>query len=108
MGDKTPTVNPLDFIKYIKYAPLVVNIVGAVQAVFGPGDGATKKAAAIKALAGALAVTEGLSEKDLVDDAAFLALADELIELGVTLMKLQPRVESVAAHIRALKPKTAA
>jgi hypothetical protein len=102
-----PNINPLDFIKYIKYAPLVVQIVGAVQAIFGPGDGAAKKVAAVKALAGAVAVTEGVSEKDLVNDAAFLALADELIELGVTLMKLQPRFESIAAQIRALKPKTA-
>lgn len=102
-----PQVNILDVIKYAKYAPLVIQIVGAVQAAFGPGDGATKKAAAIKALAGALSITEGISEKDLVDDAAFLALADELIELGVTLMKLQPKVESVAAKIRALKPNVA-
>lgn len=104
----TPSVNILDVIKYMKYAPLVMQIVGAVQAAFGPGQGEMKKAEAIKALAGALAITEGLSEKDLVNDVAFLALADELIELGVTLMKLQPKVETIAAHIRALKPKTAA
>lgn len=100
-------VNPLDFIKYIKYAPLVIQIVGAVQALKGPGDGPAKKDAAMQALAAALAITEGISEKDLVNDAAFMALASEMIELGVTLMKLQPKVEAIAAQIRALKPKVA-
>ena len=103
----TPTINMLDVIKYMKYAPMVMQIVAAVQITFGPGDGETKKAAAVKALAAALAISEGISEKDLVHDASFLALADDLIELGVTLMKLQPRVEQIAAHIRALKPKVA-
>ena len=56
----------------------------------------------------ALAMVEGITEKDLVNDAAFLSLADRLIELAVTLMKLQPEVEAVAAHIRALKPNPAA
>ena len=94
----------LDTIKYARFIPFVIQIVSAVQVLRGPGDGPAKKAAAMAIVASALALTEGISEKDLVNDAEFLALADELVELGVTLMKLQPRVEMVAARIRALKP----
>jgi hypothetical protein len=99
-----PKLNILDAIKLMKYAPLVLHIVGAVQATMGDSPGPEKLAAAKHGLAAALALTEGLTEKDLVNDDAFMDLAGELIELGVTLMKLQPKVEQIAAHIRALKP----
>ena len=83
---------------------VVDQIVSAIQAAMGPGDGASKKAAALKALAAALAIVEGVAEKDLLNDAEFLALADRLIELAVTLMQLHPEVEAIAARIRGLKP----
>lgn len=104
MPENKQQLNIIDAIKYARFIPLVIQIVSAVQAAMGPGDGASKKAAAIKALAAALALVEGVTEKDLLDDAAFLALADQLIELAVRLMHLQPEVEAVAANIRALKP----
>lgn len=101
---KTPQLNILDAVKYARFIPLVIQIVSAVQAVMGPGNGEEKKAAALKALAAALAIVEGVAEKDLLNDAEFLALADKLIALAVMLMKLQPEVEAIAARIRALKP----
>ena len=100
-----PAINILDAIKYARFIPIVIQIVSGIQALRGPGNGEQKKAEAIKLVAAALAMVEGIAEKDLVNDAAFLSLADRLIELAVTLMKLQPEVEAVAAHIRALKPK---
>jgi hypothetical protein len=99
-----PQVNFIDLIKYARFIPLVIQIVSAVQAAMGPGNGEQKKAAALKALAAALAIVEGIAEKDLLDDAAFLALADRLIELAVSMLKLQPEVESIAGRIRALRP----
>lgn len=96
----------LDTIKYARFIPVVISIVSAIQVLRGPGDGPSKKAAALAIVASALALYEGILEKDAVNDAEFIALADELIELGVTLMKLQPRVETVAARIRGLNPKT--
>lgn len=107
MADKTP-LNILDAIKYARFIPLVIQIVSAVQALRGPGDGAAKKAEALRLVAAALALTEGLLEKDVLNDEAAMALADKLIELAVQLLHLQPEVEAIAAKIRALTPKTAA
>lgn len=91
-------------MKYAKYIPLVIQIVSAVQAFMGDAPNDEKHAKAKQALAAGLALVEGISEKDLANDAAFNELADDLITLGVDLMKLQPRIEEIAAHIRNLKP----
>lgn len=98
----------LDTIKYARFLPLIVQVVSAIQVLRGTGDGPAKKAAALAIVASALALTEGISEKDFVNDEEALALADELVELGVDMMKLQPRVERIAARLRAVKPKAVA
>ena len=103
MADE-PKINFLDAIKYARFIPLVVQAVTGEQALMGPGDGAAKKAAAMKIVIAALAITEGVAERDLVNDEAALALASRLIELAVQLLQLQPEIERIAANIRALKP----
>jgi hypothetical protein len=40
-----------------------------------------------------------------VNNEAFLAIADKLIELAVGMLQLQPQVEKIAADVRALRPK---
>lgn len=98
-------ISIVDALKYMKLMPEVIKIVGGIQVALGPGDGPTKKAAALKAVAAVMAVVEGVAEKDYVNDAAALAIADHLIELAVQMMQFQPAIENLAKQVRALRPQ---
>ncbi len=99
-------MNILEALKYAKYLPEIIAIVASLEATFGPGTGAQKKAAALQAIAALLQLGEKATGKDLVNDEAFLALASKLIELAVGMMKLQPDLVAIANDVRDLKPPT--
>ena len=65
---------------------LIPQVIAAVEAaISGSGAGAQKKTAAMEAVMTALAIAEGITRKDLIDNGAAMDAIDHLIDDAVAL-----------------------
>lgn len=79
----------------------LTQLVGAVEQLKGPGNGAAKKDAVILAFTSSLAMAEGLSASDLLNDAAFVAAVSNAIDAIVA-------AENVVDNLKRLRTPEAA
>lgn len=93
----------LDFMDILKIATAVPAIVKSVQEAFGHKSGAERKAAAMDAATQIVAVTNGVTKKEVLDDAGVQALLSEAIEIGVQQMKLTARMKEIEALVAKAK-----
>lgn len=87
----------------IQLATAIPSIVKNIQKVFGHGQNEEKKQAAIDAATEIVATTEGVTKRDVFNDAGVQALLNEGIELGVTIMKAEHRLLEIQHLVRAAK-----
>ncbi len=81
----------------MKYFGLAQTVVEGVQTIFGKGNGAEKKAAAMDALSASIAVYEGIINKDHINDPVVLSIMSDLIEL---VLKSKKDIEDMEARLR--------
>jgi hypothetical protein len=89
----------IDFNKVVGLAPLVAGLVRTAQQLLKPG--AAKKAIVIAQVKALLPVVEGVTEKDLVDDAAFNAALSSLIDLEKATLAARAHLAAVIEDIKA-------
>lgn len=87
----------------VQLATAVPSIVKKVQDAFGHKSGAERKAAAMSAAADVVAVTNGITQKEVLDDAGVSALLSESIEIGVQIMKLEARLKQIDELVKAAR-----
>lgn len=93
----------LDLGQILTVATAVPGIVKNIQAAFGHHSGAEKKAAAMDAAASIVAATNGIAKEEVLNDQGVSALLSEAIELGVTIMKAEQRLEEIKGLIQGAK-----
>ncbi len=93
----------LNLGQIITLGQFVPGIVTGVQRIFGKESGAAKKAAAMQAGRDAIALIEGVSGKDLVNDEKALSLLSRMIEIGVQQRKLAEEMAQLDDQFRALR-----
>jgi hypothetical protein len=67
---------------------MIPELVTSVQATFPSGTGAQKKEVVLKTVLATLQITEGISQRDFLNDEEFMDAVDDYIEAQVKLMKL--------------------
>ena len=92
----------LDIGQIFNIATQIPGIVKSIQSL-GHGTGAEKKEAAMAAAAQVVAVTNGVTGKEVLNNAGVSALLSEAIELGVVIMKAEQRLEQIKGLIAGAK-----
>lgn len=97
--------------KSIEWGPRVIGLVKAAKAKWGSSKSGAEKFEAVRDTIidpdadDAIEVLEGVTNKDIVNDAALQALVNESIQVAYDVMKGQERLKAIAAQMKALKPQ---
>lgn len=90
----------LDIGTILTLTQVIPSIVKSVQRALGKEPGAVRKAAAMEAATSAVALVNGLANREALSPAV-IALVDEAIEIGVQQKKLVERMQQIDELVRA-------
>lgn len=78
---------------------MIPELVISFQSTFPSGTGAQKKELVLKTVLMSLQATEGISQRDLLNDEEFMDAVDDYIEAQVKLMKLLKKKKEVSSTV---------